>query len=199
MLPLIGMGLFVILFLVTTWQYNTKLDGLANNISFSLRENYLCELLNINTYEGVVNPAYITARIALTIICFSYILFWYQLPKLFPLKNNRQKFMQVNGMLSMAILLFLATGNHDTIIRIAGFFWAIAILFALIELYKTGFYVHFVFGTFCLLLFLYNYVIYEAEIQLELLPIIQKITFVLFLSWFAYLNRLLYLKIKSNH
>ena len=136
-LPLIGMCLFVILFLVATLQFTTGLETSASGLGFNFKENYLCDLLDNNTLEGTLNPAHITARIALIIICFSLILFWYELPKLFPVKSKTLTIMQTTGILSMVILLFLATGNHDIIIRISGVFGLFAVISILIELYKA--------------------------------------------------------------
>ncbi len=198
-LPLVGMCLFVILFLVATLQFTTGLETSARGLGFNFKENYLCDLLNINTLDGAINPAHITARIALIIICFSLILFWYELPKLFPVKSNTLTIMQVTGIISMVILLFLATGNHDVIIRISGFFGLFAVISILIELYKADLFGLFIFGFFFLALFLTNYYIYETGIMLERLPLIQKITFAICLSWFALLNSTLYLHLKHSN
>jgi hypothetical protein len=198
-LPLVGMFLFVILFLVATLQYTTGLGTSVSGLGFNFKENYLCDLLDINTLEGTINPAHITARIALTIICFSLILLWFELPKLFSIKSNTLTIMQVTGIISMVILLFLAAGNHDVIIRIAGVFGLFAVISILIELYKASLFWLFLFGFFFLALFLTNYYIYESGILLECLPLIQKITFVICLTWFALLNSMLYLRLKQSN
>ena len=198
-LPLVGMFLFVILFLVATLQYTTGLETSVSGLGFNFKENYLCDLLDINTLGGTINPAHITARIALTIICFSVILLWFELPKLFSIKSNTLTIMQVTGIISMVILLFLAAGNHDVIIRISGVFGLFAVISILIELYKASLFWLFLFGFFFLALFLTNYYIYESGILLERLPLIQKITFVICLTWFALLNSMLYLRLKQSN
>ncbi len=50
-------------------------------------------------------------------------------------------------------------------------------------------------GVLCLLVFLTNYYIYETGFFIESLPVIQKITFVLFISWFICLDVALYRKV----
>ena len=99
----------------------------------------------------------------------------------------------------MVILLFLATGNHDVIIRVSGFFGLLAVISILIELYKADLFGLFIFGFFFLAIFLTNYYIYETGILLERLPLMQKITFALCFSWFALLNSTLYLRLKNNN
>ena len=106
-LPLVGMFLFVILFLVATLQYTTGLETSVSGLGFNFKENYLCDLLDTNTLDGSINPAHLTARIALIIICFSLILFWYELPKLFPVKSNTLTIMQTTGILSMVICNYI--------------------------------------------------------------------------------------------
>ena len=195
-LPIKGMCLFVVLYVVAALQYTNGLDAYANKVSFSFTENYLCDLLFVYTNQGYINPAHTTTQIALVIICSSLILFWYELPKLFPLKSSILTFMQICGILSMVILLFLNFDNHDIVIRISGIFGALAILLSLFELYKAGFYRLFILGFICFMMFLINYYIFESGILLELLPLIQKITFALCLSWLSYLNIMLYIHLK---
>jgi len=198
-LPLVGICLFVILFMIATLQYTSGLETSASDLGFNFKENYLCDLLDTNTLDGSINPAHLTARIALIIICFSLILFWYELPKLFPVKSNTLTIMQTTGILSMVILLFLATGNHDVIIRVSGFFGLLAVISILIELYKADLFGLFIFGFFFLAMFLTNYYIYETGILLDRLPLIQKITFVICFSWFVILNSILYLRLKHSN
>jgi hypothetical protein len=198
MLPLKGMCLFIILYVIAALQYTNGLDNFSNKVGFSFKENYLCDLLNVYTLEGTINPAHTTARIALSIICLSLMLFWYQLPKLFLIQNTTQIIMQVSGIISMIILLFLTSDNHDVIIRVAGLFGILAVISILIELYRVRFYGLFIVGFLFLVLFLFNYYIYETGILLELLPLIQKLTFVVCLGWMALLNNSLYFQLKQR-
>lgn len=199
LLPLKGMCLFIILYVLAALQYTNGSDTFSNNVGFSVKKNYLCDLLNVYNNEGVINPARTTARVALAIICLSMILLWYQLPKLFPIKRITQTIMQVSGIISMVILLFLQSQNHDIIIRIAGVFGLVAVISILIELYRDAFYGLFILGLFFLALFLFNYYIYETGVLLELLPLIQKFTFIICLGWLAYLNIKLYLQLKPHN
>jgi hypothetical protein len=199
LLPLKGMCLFIILYFIAALQYTNMSDTFSNKVGFSVKKNYLCDLLNVYNNEGVINPARTTARVALAIICLSMILLWYQLPKLFSIKRITQTIMQVSGIISMVILLFLQSQNHDIIIRIAGVFGLVAVISILIELYRDAFYGLFILGLFFLALFLFNYYIYETGVLLELLPLIQKFTFIICLGWLAYLNIKLYLQLKPHN
>lgn len=102
------------------------------------------------------------------------------------------------GILSLTITLFLASGIHDIIIRIAGVFGVVALLISLIELYKANYFKLLIFGIICLLLFLTNYYIYETEILIDKLPLIQKVTFLAFINWFILLSIITYRKVKMK-
>jgi len=65
--------------------------------------------------------------------------------------------MRVSGLLSLLIILFLASENHDKIVRVAGVFGVIDFIICSIELLKSGHKNLFLFGVLCLLIFLINY------------------------------------------
>nr|WP_321226235.1 hypothetical protein [uncultured Psychroserpens sp.] len=198
-IPFVGMFLFVCFYFIASIQYTGGSYVSPDHTNFSLKNNYLCDLLDTYQFDGTLNAARISALMALMLLCFSIISFWNLFPKLFLEKSKLQIVMQITGILSMVILFFLAVGDHDIIIRIAGVFGTIAHSIALLELYKADYFKIFIFGLFCLILFLVNYYLYETGLLLNLLPIIQKITFVACLSWFTILNSILYKQMKLRH
>ena len=162
-------------------------------------DNYLCDLLDVQTINGLQNTARTYAHIALAILCFSLMLLWVLLPHLFTVKNKSQIIMSIAGILSMVITLFLASEVHDVIIRIAGVFGTLALILTVLQLYKDRYIMLFFLGIICLVLFLTNYYIYETELLLYTLPLIQKITFIFCISWFILLNRALIKKLFWKH
>ena len=196
LLPILGIALFVLFYIVAALYYPGGSYVSPNQSGYNFKNNYLCDLLDNQAINGVLNSARIYARIALAILCFSLIFFWYHVSHLFDRKNKSQTIMRITGMLSMLITLFLASGIHDIILRIAGVFGVIALLIALIELFKANYYKVFLLGFICLLLFLTNYYIYETELLIEKLPLIQKITFLSFMSWFVVLSLHTYRKLR---
>lgn len=198
-LPMAGMILFVVFYIIAAWQYPGGSYAFPNKTGFNFKDNYLCDLLDAQTINGLQNTARTYARIALAILCFSLILLWVYLPKLFTVKNKGQIIMSVAGILSMVITLFLASEVHDIIIRIAGVFGTLALILAVFELYKDRYVILFFLGIICLVLFLTNYYIYETGLLLYTLPLIQKITFLFCISWFLLLNRALDKKLHWKH
>lgn len=196
--PLIGMATFVLLYILAALNYPGGSYADPNHSGFSFWNNYLCDLLDTYTIGGELNAARNHARFALLILCVSLIILWFHLPKLFPFKSKNQFVMRVMGIGAFVITLFLAAGNHDVIVRIAGVFGIIALISVFIELYKAKYYSFLILGVFCLIIFFINYYIYETGIYIKMLPVVQKVTFVSFISWFLILNISLYQRLESK-
>ncbi|WP_190811001.1 hypothetical protein [Flagellimonas sp. S3867] len=192
LLPLVGMGLFILLYVVAAMHYPGGSWANPAQIGFSYWNNYLCDLLDTYTILGVLNPARIYARVALLILCTSLMLLWYNLPKLFYHNNSNTNIMRSLGIISLGVTLLLGSESHDIIIRIAGVFGVVALILLFVNFFRAKYHALFGLGIYCLLIFFLNYYIYETGVLIHLLPIIQKITFLSFILWFAFLNISLY-------
>ncbi len=198
LLPLVGMGLFVVLYILAAINYPGGSWNFTDHAGFSLRYNYLCDLLDDYAINGEVNSARFFARSALGILCISIILIWFYLPKLFTVKSINLTVMRWSGLLGLIITLFLASGTHDMIVRVVGIFGVIALITSFVELYKANMDKILILGIFCFIIFSINYYIYETGSYIEILPVIQKITFICFIVWFILLDISIYRKIKSQ-
>lgn len=198
LLPLFGMGIFVILYVIAALEYPGGSWVEPNHEGFSFWHNYLCDLLDTNAINGEPNTARFYARLALAILCSSLFFQWYQLPSWFEGRTTNQRIMWLAGLLSLLIAFFLSTGNHDKILRLAGVFGTIAFVTCSIELFKIKQISLFVLSISCLVVFLANYYIYETGYLIKFLPVVQKITFLLYMAWFVLLNISMYKNIKSK-
>ena len=186
--PLVGMGFFVLFYIMAAMNYPGGSWIKPDQTGFSFWHNYLCDLLDEYAINGEMNTGRFYARLALGVLCFGLLLLWIHLPRLFRVKSFNKKIMLISGLLSLTIIFFLASGNHDEIVRLAGAFGVVAFITCAIELRKEGYKNLFALDLFCLSVFMVNYYIYETGIFIETLPVVQKITFVLFLCWFVFLN-----------
>lgn len=184
----------MLLYFLAATKYPGGSWTFPNENGFSFWNNYLCDLLDDFAVNGEVNAARLLARASLGSICLSLILLWFYIPKLFLIKSSNRIVMWFSGLLALIITLFLTSGTHDVIIRIAGVFGVIALTTLCIEFYKTKFYRLLTLGIFCLIIFFINYIIYETNVYLRLLPVIQKITFSSFIFWFVCIDISLYQK-----
>ena len=197
--PVFGMGIFILLYILAALVYPGGSGSILSQHGFSFWNNYLCDLLDFYAVNGEVNTARILARIGLFVLCISLIILWYHLPKLFVIKSVNLIIMKICGILALITILFLAIGTHDLIVRIAGVLGVIAFITSFIELFKNSFYKLAAFGIFCLIIFLINYYIYETGSYLETLPVIQKITFLVYILWFGFLDIALFQSVNSNN
>lgn len=196
LLPLFGMLLFVLLYILAALQYPGGSWLMPQQIGFSFQNNYLCDLLDQNAINGELNSARYFARSSLTVLCLSLVLIWYYLPNLFKGKNLNKNVMWLSGMAALVATAFLSSGAHDRTVRIAGFLAVIAFLTCFVELLRARHIKLFISGICCLVIFLVNYYIYETGLYIRLLPVIQKITFICFIIWFVMLDVFFYLKLK---
>lgn len=187
LVPFIGMALFCIFYVIAAIYYPGGSYVNPDQIGFSFLDNYLCDLLDSNAINGNENIARIPSRIAFGILCLTLIFIWYQIPRLFKTKNFNHDLIRVCGIIAMLAALFLASGTHDTIVYTAGIVGSVAFLATFIELFKEGYYKLFILGICCLVLILVNFVVYETGNNRNILPIIQKITFIICISWFLLL------------
>jgi len=197
--PLSGMGLFVVLYIIAAMNYPGGSWAFTDHNGFSFWNNYLCDLLDEYAINGKLNDTRFFARAALGVLCASLLLLWYHLPKLFVNKSLNLNIMSLSGFLALFVTLFLASGTHDVIVRISGVLGIIALITAVIELYKIKSFRLLILGLFCLFIFFVNYYIYESDSYIRALPVIQKITFVSFILWFALLDISLYRSLKWNN
>ncbi len=187
-LPLIGMGVFILLYLVAALMYPGGSWKFPQAEDFSFWNNYLCDLLDHYAINGELNHGRYPARIALGFLVSALLLLWFYLPGFLPNRNLNQKVMWFSGLLALITTFFLSTGTHDITVRVAGSLGTLAFLSLFIELLRMGHIRLFVTGILCLVIFLINYYIYETGTYIKALPIIQKITFAAFICWFAVLN-----------
>lgn len=197
-LPLAGMLLFVVFYVVAAIHYPGGSYEAPQATGFSIQNNYLCDLLDKIAINGQFNNAKVYARVAMGFLCFSLILLWGLLPKLFNVTKTVHVITSAFGILSMIITMFLASGVHDIIVRVAGFCGVIAVLLTFRELYRSNYRGLLNFGLVCLFLLLANNYIYETDRLIEWLPLIQKFTFVSWISWFVALNILLMKKLSVS-
>jgi hypothetical protein len=195
---MIGMVIFIALYIKAAMVYPGGSAIYPDQIGFNFWNNYLCDLLDEYALNGELNVARTYARWALTVLCASLMILWFYLPNLFAKKNLNQHIMWFSGLISLSVVFFMATQNHDQIVRVAGVFGVIAFISCTLELFKANYIRMSALGIICLIIFLINYFIYETGMYINTLPSIQKVTFATCLLWFLFLTNSLYIKIKRG-
>lgn len=191
--PLAGIILFIILYIVATFYYPGGSQADKNSIGFSWMNNYWCNLLNEEAINGDRNSAQPIALIGMCILCLALSFFWFVFPTYAFGRKWYGTVIRVSGILAMVIALLLFTHiNHDVVTNLASLFGLIAMVGTLAGLSKMKWYMLFFWGLLNLLLVaVNNYVYYNNEL-IVYLPFIQKLSFVIFLSWVGCINLNLY-------
>src|SRR6266700_4769420 len=134
--PLFGTILFACLYIVATFYYPGGSQADIHAKGFSWKNSYWCNLLNEKALNGEPNAARPIAMTAMGILCLSLAVFWYIFPKKASFKKTGRIIIQLSGILSMAIGMFIFTGFHDSVVNLAGFFGLTATIGTFIGLYR---------------------------------------------------------------
>lgn len=197
--PIFGTIVFIILYGLAAFLYPGGSQADRNAHGFSWINNYWCNLLNEAAINGQVNTARPIALFASFILCSTLSLFWYTFPQFLNLNRPLRLTIQVPGILAMMMAMFLFTDLHDMIINVAGSFGVIALIGTFIALHKIKWAGLFWFGIFNLALVVVNNYAYRSQELIVALPIIQKITFLSFLTWICCINIYLFRGIKNEN
>jgi hypothetical protein len=197
--PIIGKGLFALLYFIATLYYpgGSQID--KNSIGFSWANNYWCNLLNDKAINGQTNSAQPIALTAMFILYLTLTFFWFQFPKYTNLNKCYKWTIKICGTLAMTIGLFLFTKfDHDLITNCASFFGLIATAGTFIGIYKNGWKILFYLGLLNIILIIVNNIFYYDKNLILYLPIVQKITFATFMIWICCIDLKIYQLVKEK-
>lgn len=182
--PIKGIVLFGVLYLLAAQMYpgGSQADKYAEG--FSWVHNYWCNLLNEKAINGEPNTAKPIAMIGMAVLCASLMCFWVVFPICVQLSRHARRIVQGSGIMAMCIAFFLFSDmDHDLLTNFATFFGLIALIGTYVGLYRAGWGRHLTFGLIHILLVFVNTYVYYHRGMIVYLPVIQKISFVLFLCW----------------
>ncbi|MBK8485198.1 MAG: hypothetical protein IPL31_12885 [Saprospiraceae bacterium] len=198
LIPIFGAFIFIILYVFASFLYPGGCQVSKNSIGFSWTNNYWCNLLNENGINGQYNPAKPIAMLGMLVLSLTLSFFWILFPIHFSTKRMALT-IQISGTLAMIIPLFLFSNlNHDIVTNLAAIFGIIASIGTFIVLYKAKWYWLFVFGLLNILLVGLNNYVYHSKELIVYLPVIQKISFAIFLIWICCLCINIFIMARKN-
>jgi hypothetical protein len=193
LLPFLGSVLFVLLYFISTLFYpgGSRVD--KNSAGFSWTNNYWCNLLSENAINGQPNSARTIAMTGMFVICLALSFFWLVSSTYMTISKRLKLVIQISGSFAMIVVSLLFTSfNHDAVINIASLLGIIATTGTLIGLYKSKWLGLFYFGLLNILLVGLNNYVYYTNGLIIYLPVIQKISFAIFLVWICSISLRLY-------
>lgn len=176
--PIIGLAIYLVLFVLAAFQYPGGSYNEPTNISgYSFFHNFLCDTMNPITESGQINtarPLAISAHLTLSFIMIS---FFFILPKIFSEQNKNTKYIGLFGMLSMVLFIFMFTEYHDLFVITTAVFGSLAFI-ALIRELKTYDNKNFKILTyFVFAISVIVFITYQTKIGFYYTPILQKTAF----------------------
>lgn len=194
-LPTIGILVFIGFYFYASKLYPGGSLVDVSSKGFDWFNNHWCNLMRENGLNGEINHARPIAITGITILCVSMILFFFQFANHFENNRNWNLSIKISGALGMLSAVFIFTKYHDimtTILSVCGSVVIIGMIRALHNNHHTYFKI---FGFFCILIVGLNNFFYYNENLIKYSPVVQKIAFILILSWTISLN---YIIIKQN-
>jgi len=184
----IGIVLFYGLYLFSSTIYSGGSHADINAAGFDWVSNYTCDLFHTHGLNGVPNPARPIGLVAVVLICTGIGYFFFQFSQLIPMPLFWKKGIQVTGTLCMICTILIFADLHHIMVLMASLFGLLALIGVIRGLLKNKFYKYLWAGAACILLLIGNNYFYYFDIITAILPLIQKISIVLVLTWVMSLN-----------
>lgn len=187
-IPTIGIFLFYGLYVFSSTIYSGGSQADINAVGFDWISNYTCDLFHTHGINGLPNPARPIGLTAVVLICASLSFFFFQFAQYISMSLFWKKLIQVTGTLCMICVVLIFTDLHNIMIPVASGFGLLALIGVIRGLLKNRFYKYLWAGGACVFLLILNNYFYYFDILTMILPLIQKISIVLVLTWVMSLN-----------
>ncbi len=186
--PTLGILLFAILYFYASSLYPGGSQANINSRGFDWINNYWCDLMNENGMNASPNPASPIAVTAMVILCLGLMTFFIQFGRKFATHPVWKYVIQICGTISMIFAILTFTRYHSMMIALSSLFGLFVLVGIIVEVYGSALKVLKIGGVICILLLVLNNYIYYSRQWVEILPLLQKITFAIVLLWILGLN-----------
>ncbi len=187
-LPTICIFIFAVLYYYSSTLYAGGSQADLTTTGFDWVHNYWSDLMNETGRNGLPNPAEPYAIAAMMIMCIGLMIFFIQFAAKFAEHRVWRYIIQISGTLAMICAILTFTEYHAPMIALSSFFGLFLLTGISREVYKSEMTIMKIGGVICILLLIINNYIYFSRYFVEILPLLQKITFAIVLLWFAGLN-----------
>jgi hypothetical protein len=191
-LPTIGILVFIGIYIYASKLYpgGSQID--LKSESFDWLNNHWCNLMRETGMNGVINHARPIAILGITILCISMIVFFFQFADHFEKHRIWNISIKISGALGMVSAVFIFTTYHDLMTTILSICGSVVIIGMIRALHKKRLTLFKIIGLFCILVVGLNNFFYYNENLIKYSPVVQKIAFILILSWTIGLNYLIH-------
>ena len=188
LIPVIGIVIFVGLYIFSSTLYPGGSQANLNSEGFDWINNYWCNLMNEKGMNGQTNPAKPYSIIAMIILCLSLMFFFIQFAQIYSKSKIWKRIIKTSGIISMSFAILIFTKYHDLMTTLSSIFGLFVVIGIIREIYKSKLSIYKITGVICILILGLNNYIYYTQQFIEVLPLLQKITFAIVLLWIIGLN-----------
>ena len=186
-LTLIGITASLLLLFISTSYYPGGSQQDKNTIGYDMKNNYLCNLFNEKAVNGMANPSRPWAVLGMFVLCVSFAAFFIRFSKKIPSKSSAH-IIKYAGISAMFFAFLVTTAYHDIMTTIGSIFYLLAIFYISVYVFMSKLFWLKILSIACLLtLYINNYIYYSGN-GLDILPIMQKISLGLNLTWIMVLE-----------
>ncbi|HLO53992.1 MAG TPA: hypothetical protein VK169_06885 [Saprospiraceae bacterium] len=187
-IPLVGIIIFVALYMYASMLYPGGSQADLQSVGYDWIHNYWCNLMNDQAMNGQPNPAKPFAVVAMVILCISLLVFFMQFALVFEGGKIWGHIIKWNAILSMSFAMLMFTAYHDVMTMLSSIFGLFVVIGIIRAVYRSNLIIYKIGGFLCILLLSINNYIYYSLNGIGVLPLVQKITFVVVLIWILGLN-----------
>lgn len=169
------------------------------SVGYDWIHNYWCNLMNDQAMNRQPNPAKPFAVVAMVVLCISLLVFFMQFALVFEGGKIWGHIIKWNAILSMSFAMLMFTAYHDVMTMLSSIFGLFVVIGIIRAVYRSNLMIYKIGGFLCLVLLGINNYIYYSLDGIGVLPLVQKITFVVVLIWILGLNfEMIEMKRKKN-
>lgn len=193
-LPIIGIFLFIVFYVFSTFLYpgGSRID--PNFSGFDWLNNYWCTMFDEIAINGQPNQARPFAILSMITLWISLLIFFFMFSNVFLPNTLWGNAIKISSTISIIFASLLFTKLHDFVTTASSLFGVVSIIGLLVGIVKSNLVHYKITGILCIILLGINNFIYYTEYFINLLPLLQKITFAVVLLWIIGLNRVIIIR-----
>ncbi len=179
---LICMCASVLLMAVAAFLYPGGSFWDKHSEGFSLTQNFFSNLFEERAINGAISPSRYWAIPGIFFMALGYFVFYYRFSERIPEKSS-QYIIRYAGCGSMIFTFLAATPWHDFMVMLAAAPSMLAMFYITVHTFKTRLHIHQVLSCLSLAGVYASVYIYYSGHLLSILPVLQKIGFLIFMAW----------------
>lgn len=187
-MPSICIFLFAVFYYYSSTLYPGGSQADLTSSGFDWVHNYWSDLMNETGRNEQPNPAEPFAITAMVMMCIGLMIFFIQFAARFSNHRVWKYLIQISGTLAMICAILTFTPYHALMIALSSFFGLFVLVGIIREVYNSHMTLMKIGGVISIVLLLINNYIYFSRNFVDILPLLQKITFAFVLIWIIGLN-----------